>query len=128
MNYLIILIVLLTTLTGCSTLSSQSSPLAPKWTSNKGTDLVAVRQERQDDVLIRHYHVFNAPAQLASLNGFTQTSTQQRAAELSTLCAEAGEEHGNDTSVIRYEYYCGSHENHPLLSEFSIEPGQDCPS
>ena len=127
MNYLIF-VALLATLTGCSTLSSQSNPLDPKWTHNKGQDLVPVRQERQDNLLIRHYHVFNAPAQLASLNGFTQTSAQQRAAELSSLCADRGEADGNEASVIRYEYYWGSHENHPLLSEFSIKPGQDCPS
>jgi hypothetical protein len=129
----IVILSILATLTGCSGLSAPPHPLDPHWTNRKGDDIVLVRRERNGDTVIHHYHVFNAPGQLASFNGFAQTSALQRAAQLEKLCADSAQqrsEHAELASTagkIQYQYFWGRSENHPLLSEFSIQPAVDCP-
>jgi hypothetical protein len=129
----IVILSILATLTGCSSLSAPPHPLDPHWTTRKGADIVLVRQERDGDTVIHHYHVFNAPGQFASFNGFDQTSALQRAAQLDKLCADPSKqqtEHAELASTegkIQYQYFWGRSEHHPLLSEFSIQPAVDCP-
>ena len=122
-------LLLLATLAGCSTLPAPSNPLDPHWTQRSGVALEVTGTERSGDSVIHHINVYNQAARLVSIQGFETTSRLQRDAKLKQLCPAdraSPDQTEEQARLLTYRYYWGSHEHHPLLSEFTIEPDRDC--